>query len=77
MATKKKATSPLDVGTLVLRFVAPKKKDQLSGVERFYRPVAGQPAWLEYRRPATRDPRPALEAQLGFLLGQAAFERKA
>jgi hypothetical protein len=72
---KEFATLALDGTTLILRFAAPKKKDDLARVERFYRPVAGRPGWLEFRRPATRDPRPNLEAAVGTLLGQAAFDR--
>jgi len=72
---KEIATLALDGATLVLRFSAPKSKDALAGVERFYRPVPGRPGWLEFRRPATRDPRPGLEAGIGRILGTAAFER--
>jgi len=62
--------------TLILQFVAPKQGDDLVNVERFYRPVAGRSGWLEFQRPATRDPRPDLDANVGAILGQAAFERR-
>jgi hypothetical protein len=70
------ATLALDGKTLILRFVAPKQTDDLARVARFYGPVPGRAGWLEYRRPAARDPRPDLEADVGSVLGQATFERR-
>lgn len=61
---------------LVLCFAAPKNWDELSKVERFYQPLVDKRGWLEYRRPATRDPKPDLEADVGSILGRAAFERR-
>jgi hypothetical protein len=70
------ATLAITEGVLVLRFAAPRDRGVLLNVEHHYRPVKGRPGWLEYRRPATRTPRPDLEANLGEVLGQLQFERR-
>lgn len=63
----------LDGDTLVLRFQAPKDK---TDVDMAYFKPATPKGWLEYRRPATRDPKPDLAANIGSVLGQASFERR-
>ncbi|MCB9597558.1 MAG: hypothetical protein H6719_32870 [Sandaracinaceae bacterium] len=68
-------TLALDGDTLVLRFAAPDERPDWEQVEHCYEAVADRPGWLEFRRPATRDPRPSLEARVGALVGRAAFER--
>lgn len=67
------ATLRVDDAVVVLTFVAPIETEH---DPRFYRAVRGKPEWLEFRRPATRDPRPDLEADVGALLGAAAYERR-
>jgi hypothetical protein len=44
-------------------------------VKRFYVASPARRGWLRYRRPATRAPGPDLEANLGAVLGAAAWER--
>lgn len=70
------ATMRISGDVLITRFVAPLHSDELERARRFYRAVRGKPGWLEYRRPATKDPRPDLEADLGTVLGQATLERR-
>jgi hypothetical protein len=70
------ATMRISGDTLITQFSAPVKSEAFAAVQRFYRSVPGKPGWLEYRRPATRDPRPGLDADLGLILGGAKFERR-
>jgi hypothetical protein len=73
----------LDDDELVIDFLAPTDLESDAGFGKtlrdflsFYKPVKGRPGWLRFRQPATRDPRPALEAHLGMMTGQAVFERR-
>lgn len=68
------ATLAFDGEEMVVRFVAPKTIPEEHA--RFYEPVNGKPGWVEYRRPARRDPKPDLIAGLGGIVGAAAFERQ-
>jgi hypothetical protein len=70
------ATMRLSGDVLIVQFIAPRESDALARAKRFYKAVKGKPGWLEFRRPATRDPRPALDADLGAVVGQAVFERR-
>jgi hypothetical protein len=60
---------------LITDFEPPRALDEYAGVMHFYAACPGRPGWLRFRRPATRDPRPSLEANLGSMLGRAAYER--
>jgi hypothetical protein len=70
------ATMRLAGDTLVVQFIAPQVTVDLDLARAFYQPVPGKPGWLEYRRPATRDPRPSLEARVGGIVGRASHERR-
>jgi hypothetical protein len=60
---------------LVVEFVPPRACEELDAKKRFYRDSRDREGWLQYRRPATRDPRPDLEANLGSIIGSASWER--
>ena len=57
-------------GELVIQLVAPRS---MVLVGRHFKPVEPM-GWIEYRRPATRDPKPDLEANLGTVIGTARRE---
>jgi hypothetical protein len=66
---------------LVIDFLAPTDLESDAGFGKtlrdflsYYEPI--RRGWLRYREPARRDPRPALEANLEMMLGQATFERR-
>jgi hypothetical protein len=61
-------------GKLVVEFEGPKAG--AGDKAKYYRPVPGKKGWLRYTRPATGDPIPDLVADLGTILGTAAFERR-
>jgi hypothetical protein len=60
---------------LVLDFAPPRAMDEFAEVKRFYGSSPERKGWLRFRRPATHDPRPDLEAHLGSMLGTAYRER--
>ena len=60
---------------LVLDFAPPVATDELAKGKRWYTASPTRPGWLRYRRPATRNPGPDLEANLGGVLGTASRER--
>jgi hypothetical protein len=77
------ATLELEGDELVVEFQAPSNLDHaiegprtLRDFLSHYEPVRGRPGWLRFRRPATRDPRPDLDARVGPMLGQAARQRR-
>ena len=70
------ATLAIEGDELVLRFEAPRASPELDKARAHYRPVPGHAGWLEFRRPATRAPGPGLAANVGAILGAAAFARR-
>jgi hypothetical protein len=60
---------------LVLDFEAPQAMAEFERVRPLYEAVPGRTGWLRFRQPATNDPRPGLEADLGTMLGAADAER--
>lgn len=60
---------------LVLDFAPPRTYERMERVRPRYAESPSRPGWLRFRQPATRDPRPGLEAELGAMLGRAARER--
>lgn len=69
------ATLRLEGDALVLQFAAPDPMEPFADVAHHYTALE-RPGWLELRRPATRDPRPGLEAKVGAVLGRASLERR-
>jgi hypothetical protein len=64
----------LDGEDLEVDFRAPRELEEFEGVLRYYQRLKEPAGWLRIRRPATRDPRPWLEADFGSMLGTTTRE---
>ena len=62
--------------TLIVDFLPPADATEFAAVMQHYKKTPGKKGWLRFERPATRDPRPALEAGLGGMLGAASHQRR-
>jgi len=60
---------------LVIELVPPRDLRQFDKVKKFYTWSSERSGWLRYTRPATRDPKPDLAADLGSMLGAASWDR--